>query len=1060
MFHRQLIALSEVEGKQGHAPRRKTTHQKILMNSVAMEMAPSTRQPLSGKGVRRITGKNNCNQRQEGEVRCGSWNVGSLRCRGTEVCEELRKRKVDICCLQEVRWRGEGARFLGVKGRRYKLWWAGNEDGYGGVGVLVKEELCEKVVETHRRSDRVISLVLAFGESILRVVGAYAPQSGRPEVEKENFYGELAEEWGRGSENETILGLGDFNGHVGKAKTGFEGVHGGYGMGERNVEGRRLLEFCDEKNLCVANTWFQKEERRKVTFSAGGNKTEIDFVLIGNEKRKMLKDVKTIPGELQHSLVLADLDRMKMKKIVMKERIERRRVWKLKEEDIQKRFRKRVEELNASDDQDLWGSYCKDLLQACDEVCGRKKGRADRGNTWWWNDEVKGVISDKKMAYREFCKNRSDENAANYKCMKKKAKKVVAKAMRREAEEELRKLENKPTEAFKFMKTLKREGKDVRGGRCIRGKDGKLGFSEKDRGRIWKEHMEEIMNEENLWDHQVDVNATEGPVEEISRAEVLQAMKEMKLGKAPGLSEVTTEMIRSSGERGVKVMREICQRVMDGEGLPNDWKTSVVVPIYKGKGDVMSCGSYRGVKLLDHGLKIVERILERRVRSIIEVDEMQCGFMPGKGTTDAIFILRRIQEEYRDKEKKLFLCFVDLEKAFDRVPRKVMEWALRKRGLPEQLVRAVMSLYEGAKTRVRVGSELSDEFSVGVGVHQGSVLSPLLFAIVMDVIMEGAKEGLLMEILYADDLVLMSECMDELRCKFKRWKEALERKGMRVNIAKTKVMVSGSEGEVLTSKVDPCGLCGRRVMTNSVFCAKCGKWIHGRCAKMKRMTRRLAEGFECEKCKGSERADGTDEKLCEEVETVKAFNYLGDRINALGGCEAAVTSRTRLGWMKFRECGELLTARRFTLRLKGKIYRSCVRSSMLYGSETWTLRETELAILRRTERAMMRTMCGVKLMEKRKTEDLMDLLGLKETIEGLARANGVRWYGHVLRREEGNALRRALDFNMDGRRKRGRPRKMWKTQVEEDCRKIGLTKKDALDRGKWRFGVKALALQH
>ena len=108
----------------------------------------------------------------------------------------------------------------------------------------------------------------------------------------------------------------------------------------------------------------------------------------------------------------------------------------------------------------------------------------------------------------------------------------------------------------------------------------------------------------------------------------------------------------------------------------------------------------------------------------------------------------------------------------------------------------------------------------------------------------------------------------------------------------------------------------------------------------------------------------------------------------------------------------------------------------------------------------MRTMCGVKLMEKRKTEDLMDLLGLKETIEGLARANGVRWYGHVLRREEGNALRRALDFNMDGRRKRGRPRKMWKTQVEEDCRKIGLTKKDALDRGKWRFGVKALALQH
>ena len=106
------------------------------------------------------------------------------------------------------------------------------------------------------------------------------------------------------------------------------------------------------------------------------------------------------------------------------------------------------------------------------------------------------------------------------------------------------------------------------------------------------------------------------------------------------------------------------------------------------------------------------------------MDGMQFGFMPGKGTTDAVFILRRLQEEYRDKGKKLYMCFVDLEKAFDRVPRKVMQWAMRKRGLPETIVRAVMSLYKGARTRVRVGSELSEEFEVRVGVHQGSVLSP------------------------------------------------------------------------------------------------------------------------------------------------------------------------------------------------------------------------------------------------------------------------------------------------------------------------------------------------
>ena len=75
------------------------------------------------------------------------------------MCEELRKRRMDVCCLQEVGWRGQGVQFLGMKGRRYKLQWSGNSDGAGGVGVLVKEELCEKAVEVRRRSERVITVV-------------------------------------------------------------------------------------------------------------------------------------------------------------------------------------------------------------------------------------------------------------------------------------------------------------------------------------------------------------------------------------------------------------------------------------------------------------------------------------------------------------------------------------------------------------------------------------------------------------------------------------------------------------------------------------------------------------------------------------------------------------------------------------------------------------------------------------------------------------------------------------------------------------------------------------
>ena len=80
-------------------------------------------------------------------------------------------------------------------------------------------------------------------------------------------------------------------------------------------------------------------------------------------------------------------------------------------------------------------------------------------------------------------------------------------------------------------------------------------------------------------------------------------------------------------------------------------ETSVVVPIFKGKGDVMDCGAYRGVKLLEHAMKIVERVQEKRIKELVKVDDMQFGFMPGKGTTDALFILRRMQEEFRGRRK-------------------------------------------------------------------------------------------------------------------------------------------------------------------------------------------------------------------------------------------------------------------------------------------------------------------------------------------------------------------------------------------------------------------------
>ena len=106
---------------------------------------------------------------------------------------------------------------------------------------------------------------------------------------------------------------------------------------------------------------------------------------------------------------------------------------------------------------------------------------------------------------------------------------------------------------------------------------------------------------------------------------------------------------------------------------------------------------------------------------------------------------------------------------------------------------------------------------------------------------------------------------------------------------------------------------------------------------------------------------------------------------------------------------------------------------------------------------MMRAMCDQKVVDRKTTEEQMDMLGLKETIDRLATENRVRWYGHVLRREDVSVLRGALNLEVSGKRKRGRPKKTWKKQVEEEAEKIGLKKEDALRRDKWRDEVRAIA---
>ena len=155
-----------------------------------------------------------------------------------------------------------------------------------------------------------------------------------------------------------------------------------------------------------------------------------------------------------------------------------------------------------------------------------------------------------------------------------------------------------------------------------------------------------MMNEENNRDPRTEeAELVNEEVNCVSRGEVKNALRRMKTGKAVGPHELPTRMFN---------------RILIGERMPEEWRRSVLIPIYKNKGDAQCCGNYRGIKLMSHTMKIWERIIETRLRDRVEISKQQYRFMPGKGTTDAMFALRILMEKYREGQRELHCVFVDL----------------------------------------------------------------------------------------------------------------------------------------------------------------------------------------------------------------------------------------------------------------------------------------------------------------------------------------------------------------------------------------------------------------
>ena len=167
----------------------------------------------------------------------------------------------------------------------------------------------------------------------------------------------------------------------------------------------------------------------------------------------------------------------------------------------------------------------------------------------------------------------------------------------------------------------------------------------------------------------------------VSATQICKAVSKMKCGKAAGPSGIIVEMLKAAGEKGVELVRKVAEAVFSSGMTPVEWEERFILNLYKGKGEALDCGNYHGLKLTDQVMKLLELVLDFSIHQMVNIDEMQFAFVPGRGTTDAIFIVCQLQKYIAAANKQLDFAFVDIEKAFDRVPRKVLWCALRSLGV-------------------------------------------------------------------------------------------------------------------------------------------------------------------------------------------------------------------------------------------------------------------------------------------------------------------------------------------------------------------------------------------
>lgn len=553
--------------------------------------------------------------------------------------------------------------------------------------------------------------------------------------------------------------------------------------------------------------------------------------------------------------------------------------------------------------------------------------------------------------------------------------------------------------------------------RNIRNEKGELQTKTEDILSTWKKHytktFKEDRNPENEYRgnqeqlERIEIN------EEISLDEVSQALNKTKNGKAAGPDDLAPELLKKGGQIIINWLKNIYTQAWETETIPEEWEQNIIAPIYK-KGDTTDVGNYRTICLSSVALKIYSRILEKRLRSQMEhrLEEEQGAFRPGRQTQDHIFSVRATIEKMMEKNRNLYLAFLDLKAAFDQVPRPQIWATLEKLEVTPKLIQAIKSLYKNIKAKVRLNGQTSEEFRLEKGIKQGDSLSPLLFIIYMDNIHKKCKRDLRKatlgyhnlspirteDLIYADDIIIMATSVNQLSSNINIWKKTLEENGMTLNLDKSKTLCVSKDGEEERIRIQ---------------------------------------------------LDG------KELEQVRKYEYLGTTISMDGRIDEEIKNRiSKANKIYYQINNTLIAKRELSIKAKTHLYKTIFVPTLTYAAESWTILDKHRSKITASEMKYLRRSLGKTKRDRIRNRNIREVLEI-EALTDLVEKKQLQWYGHLTRMNNERNPKKIYNMKCEGRRGKGRPRMKWEENIKTAAAKrninqIGNLRDLAQDRKKFR----------